>query len=428
MLTTNTPVTGYRVNHDFPGLGAKTMLVNARKVPAMDHRSARLLLAFEDVTDAEDRVASLRSHDQRKDEFIAMLAHELRNPLAPIRNAVQLLGMKLKDEALRQPLDMIGRQVATLTRLVNDLMDISRITRGELAVDRVPIDLVDLLAQAVNAALPFVEQRGHQFTAMLPDAGATVSGDGTRLEQVFGNLLNNAAKYTDRGGHIVLGLSVLNSEAVVTVTDDGAGIAPAILPHVFDLFVQSDATRSRADGGLGIGLTLVRQIVEIHGGSVRATSGGLGQGSVFTVRLPIIQATVEEAQLHSDHVADVANFRPRRVLVVDDNIDSANSIGELIRIWGHEVALAYDGFVGIEVARTFVPDVALLEIGLPTMDGYVLARELRKLQADGLFLIAMTGYGQEADRQAAQQAGFDVHMVKPVGVGPLEILLATLHK
>jgi two-component system CheB/CheR fusion protein len=428
VLTTNTPVTGYRVTHDFPGLGAKTMLVNARKVPAMDHRSARLLLAFEDVTAAEDRVAALQSDDRRKDEFIAMLAHELRNPLAPIRNAVQLMGIKLRDEALRQPLDMIGRHVTTLTRLVNDLMDISRITRGELAVDRVPLRLVDLLTQAINSAMPLVEQRGHQFTAMLPDAEVTVSGDSTRLEQVFGNLLNNAAKYTDPGGHIVLGLSVEDSEAVVTVTDDGAGIPPTILPHVFDLFVQSDATRSHAQGGLGIGLTLVRQIVEIHGGSVRAASGGSGQGSVFTVRLPLIQAAVEEAQTDSLPAADLGNFKPRRVLVVDDNIDSANSIGELIRIWGHEVALAYDGFVGIEMARAFVPDVALLDIGLPDMDGYALAGELRKLQVDGLFLIAMTGYGQEADRQAARQAGFDVHMVKPVAVGPLQTLLATLQK
>jgi two-component system CheB/CheR fusion protein len=428
VLTTNTPVTGYRVTHDFPGLGAKTMLVSARKVPAMDHRSARLLLAFEDMTAAEDRVAALRSDEQRKDEFIAMLAHELRNPLAPIRNAVQVMGMKLKDEALRQLLDMIERQVATLTRLVNDLMDISRITRGELAVDCVPIELVDLLTRAVNSAMPFVEQRGHQFTAILPDAEVTISGDGTRLEQVFGNLLSNAAKYTDRGGHIVLGLSVVDSEAVISVSDDGVGIAPTILPHVFDLFVQSDTTRSRAEGGLGIGLTLVRQIVEIHGGSVRATSGGSGQGSVFTVRLPLIRAPVGEARSDSIDAGDVACFRPRRVLVVDDNIDSANSIGELIRIWGHEVALAYDGFVGIEVARTFVPDVAILDIGLPTMDGYMLAGELRKLQADGLFLIAMTGYGQEADRQAARQAGFDVHMVKPVAVGPLQTLLATLQK
>jgi two-component system CheB/CheR fusion protein len=288
VLTANTPVTGYRVTHEFPGLGAKTMLVNARKVPAMDHRSARLLLAFEDVTAAEDRVVSLRSDDQRKNEFIAMLAHELRNPLAPIRSAVELIGVKLKDEALRKPLDMIGRQVTTLTRLVNDLMDISRITRGELAVDRVPISLVELLTQVVSSAMPLMEQRGHHLTATLPDAEVTVDGDGTRLGQVFGNLLNNAAKYTDRGGNIVLGLSMVDGEAVVTVSDDGAGIASTILPHVFDLFVQSDATRSRAEGGPGIGLTLVRQIVEIHGGSVRATSGGLGQGSVFTVRLPLI--------------------------------------------------------------------------------------------------------------------------------------------
>jgi two-component system, chemotaxis family, CheB/CheR fusion protein len=245
-------------------------------------------------------------------------------------------------------------------------------------------------------------------------------------DQVFGNLLNNAGKYTDRGGHIVLTLSAVDGEAVVKVSDNGAGIAPSILPHVFDLFVQSESTRAHADGGLGIGLTLVRQIVEAHRGTVAAASGGSGQGSEFTVRLPLITTAPPKHEPERVYDTPSSNFQARRVLVVDDNVDAANSVAELIRMWGHEVAVAYDGFAGLDVARTFVPEVALLDIGLPSMSGHTLAGKLRQLPTNGLFLIALTGYGQETDRKATQAAGFDVHLIKPVDAGPLQTLLATL--
>ncbi|MET0266210.1 MAG: chemotaxis protein CheB [Duganella sp.] len=438
VLSASNAVSAFRVSHDFPGAGQKTMLVNARKVPAMESRSARLLLAFEDVTASEERLLSLRTDDRRKDEFIAMLAHELRNPLAPIRNAVQLLHMKINDDTLRRPLEVIDRQVNTLVRLVSDLMDLSRITRGQLYLEQKPVGLLAVLTQVVSSVMPYMDQRGHQLTAALPAADVMVLGDATRLEQVFGNLLNNAGKYTDRGGHIAIALTVEHDaapaapQAVITVSDDGAGIAPNILPHIFDLFVQSDITRARAEGGLGIGLTLVRQIVEAHGGSVHAASAGAGRGSAFTVRLPLASARLE---LDMDAVAaasEAPQFTARRVLVVDDNIDAANSVTELLRSWGHEVALAYDGYAGLEVARTFMPDVALLDIGLPGMSGHELAGKLRaQAQAQGqsaLFLIALTGYGQQADYDRSAEAGFDIHLVKPVNAGPLQVLLATLKR
>ncbi|MFC7206319.1 chemotaxis protein CheB [Comamonas endophytica] len=285
VLTVNKPVNSYRVNHDFPGIGRKSMLVHARKVPAMGHRSARLLLAFEDATAAEDRLEMSLVDDHRKDEFIAVLAHELRNPLAPIRMAVKVMEMKSQDEGCAA-LAMIDRQVTTMTRLINDLMDISRITRGKLSLHRSPLCLVELLKNVAAAATPFMTQRGHQLITVLPEGPVTVEADGTRMDQVFGNLLNNAGKYTDRGGHVELRMEVIDGEAVVSVTDDGSGIAPDILPHIFDLFVQSETTRARAEGGLGIGLTLVKQIVESHGGTVAVASGGIGRGSRFTVRLP----------------------------------------------------------------------------------------------------------------------------------------------
>lgn len=426
VLTTSSPINNYRVHHEFPGIGQRSMLLHARKVPAMDNRSARLLLAFEDATAAEDRLVAARADDHRKDEFIAVLAHELRNPLAPIRTSVQVLGLKLKDESMRPSLEMIDRQVTTMTRLIDDLMDISRITRGKLSLSRKPVALVELLKNVAVANGTFMEERGHQLVTVLPESEFIVEGDATRLEQVFGNLLNNAGKYTDRGGHVELRLEVAASEAVVTVVDDGSGIAPDILPHIFDLFLQSESTRSRAEGGLGIGLTLVKQIVEAHGGSVAAASAGPQQGSRFTVRLPLMQRVPPAESVESGSTHGLAR-RVRRVLVVDDNVDAANGVAELLRMWGHEVALAYEGYAGLEVARSFDPDVALLDIGLPTMTGYELARKLRRAKTEDLFLVAVTGYGQPGDVTAAKEAGFDMHVVKPLNMGQLQRLLAAPH-
>lgn len=427
VVTGQMPFGAFKAHHNFPNVGERTMMVNARKVPALDHRSARLLLAFDDVTLNEEKFHNMQADHQRKDEYIAMLAHELRNPLAPIRNALELMNKRSTDESLQTPLEMIDRQLTTLTRLVNDLMDISRITRGQLSLERKPLSLTKLLKHVANSITPYMEQRGHQFTMIIPeDATLTVNGDSTRLEQVFCNLLNNAGKYTDRGGRISLTASIFENDVIVKVIDNGAGITSNILPHVFDLFVQSDATRTRAEGGLGIGLTLVRQIVQAHGGAVIAASNGAGQGSEFTVHLPLMTRVVDiEAPQDSDSQLP-ASFKARRVLVVDDNVDSANSIAELIEMWGHEVAYAYDGFAGLEVARTFSPDVALLDIGLPGMSGHVLAGELRKILDGEVFLIAMTGYGSKSDREESKAAGFDVHMTKPVSMGPLQNLLVTL--
>ena len=427
VLTVNETVTSYRVDQAFPALGQRTMLLSARKVPAMDNRSARLLIAFEDVTESEHRIENLHADDRRKDEFIALLAHELRNPLAPIRNAVDLMSLKVQDEALLRPLKMIGRQVTTMSRLVDDLMDISRITRGQFSLEKKPVELVTMLTHSVNAIRPYLDQRGHELTLSLPDAQVYIDGDVTRLEQVFGNLLNNAAKYTDQGGHITLGLTVEDQYAVIVVKDNGAGIAPSVLPHIFDLFVQSDTTRARAEGGLGIGLTLVKQIVERHGGSVRAASGGHNQGSTFTVCFPLSEAS--DFPLTDEKVSSTFREKtssPRRVIVVDDNVDAANSIAEMLRHWGHDVELAYDGFSAMEIARIFRPEVALLDIGLPQMSGYELAEKLQKSGNPMPFLVAITGFGQDVDREASRKAGFNIHLIKPVDTSELQLLVDTL--
>lgn len=426
VLTVNKPVTAYKIDLEFAGVGKRTMLINARKVPAMDSRSARVLLAIEDVTANEDRLDNLRGDDKRKDEFIATLAHELRNPLAPVRNAVQLLTMKVQDENLRRPLAVIDRQVDTLARLIDDLMDVSRITRGQLSLEQLSVNLNESIRQAVSMVMPYMESRGHRLITVLPPAHVHVIGDPTRLEQVLSNLLNNSGKYTDQGGDIEIALTVDEVEAVISVSDNGAGIPSNILPHIFELFVQSDMTRKRAEGGLGIGLSLVRQIVEAHGGRVHARSDGSGQGSVFTVRLPVSMSPNSIGNDEKEDKHDAAQFQARRVLVVDDNVDAANSVAELLRSWGHEVALAYDGFAALEIARTFSPNVALLDIGLPNMSGHDLAGKLTEMTKSELFLIAVTGYGRPSDYKSSQDAGFDAHLVKPINVGPLQTLLATL--
>ncbi|MFZ6876386.1 chemotaxis protein CheB [Undibacterium sp. Di27W] len=422
----NSPITSYRVEHDFPGVGVKVMMVNARKVPAMDNRSARLLLAFEDVTVSDERLTRLRSDDHRKDEFIALLAHELRNPLAPIRNAVQLLTMKISDENLHRPLALIDRQVSTLARLINDLMDVSRITRGKMFFEQHPVNLNEAISQVISTIAPYMESRGHHLTALVPPTEVVVMGDATRLEQAIGNLLNNAGKYTDHGGYIEIALSVDHREAVISVSDNGVGIDANILPHIFDLFVQSDMTRTRAEGGLGIGLSLVRQITEAHGGTVVGHSNGSGTGTIFTMRLPISTSPVAESSGDTVDEENTVTFQARRILVVDDNADAANTVAELLRSWGHDVILAYDGFAALEVASTFTPEVALLDIGLPTMNGHELAVKLRQKISGKLFLIAVTGYGRPSDYKSSADSGFDVHLVKPISFGPLQVLLANL--
>ncbi len=362
--------------------------------------------------DLRATLEGLRLADQRKTEFLATLAHELRNPLAPLQTALTLLKRKRPgpDEAERH-YDMMRRQVDHMVRLVNDLMEISRITRGRIELDTAAIDLQQVLRDAVELSRPLIDAAGHRLQLQLPDAPLPMHGDGVRLTQVFANLLNNAARYTPPGGHLVLAAQATGGEAVVSVRDDGIGIAPEMLDTVFDMFVQASGASKAAQGGLGIGLTLARSLVELQGGRIAAHSAGLGQGSEFTVRLPL-QATPAAAVL-ADAPAPTASRRT--VLVVDDNRDAADSLAEFLDAAGMATAVAYSGAEALELLPGLRPELAILDIGMPGMDGYELARRLRQHPAGrDLLLVALTGWGQQRDREATAAAGFDHHLVKPL--------------
>jgi signal transduction histidine kinase/DNA-binding response OmpR family regulator len=372
----------------------------------------------------------LRERDRRKDEFLAMLAHELRNPLAPIRNAVQILELTgTKDAHVISARDLIGRQVGHLVRLVDDLLDVSRITRGKINLVKEPVEVTKVVDMAVESCRPIIEERNHNLVIALPPQTVLVEADLTRLAQVIMNLLNNAAKYTDQGGRIQLGVEVEHGQVVFRVRDNGTGISQEMLPTIFDVFTQVDRTLDRSQGGLGLGLTLVRRLTEMHGGRVEAHSAGPGQGSEFIVRLPMADASEElsseehrSVELDGEPVA--ARGPRRRILIVDDNRDSAESLAMLLRVRGHEVRTAYDGRKSLGVAEEYRPDVVILDIGLPGLDGYTVARALRAQAAfrDAL-LVALTGYGAEEDRRACYRSGFDAHLVKPVDLVPLLGLL-----
>jgi signal transduction histidine kinase/DNA-binding response OmpR family regulator len=365
--------------------------------------------------------------DRRKNEFLSMLAHELRNPLAPISNAVQVLRMRGLDQPeLHWARDIIERQVKHMTRLVDDLLDISRITRGKIRLQREPVEIGAVVALAVEASRPAIEARHHHFDLALPHQSLWVDGDAARLAQVLTNLLNNAAKYTEEGGTISLSASQQGAEIVVRIRDTGIGIPADMLGAVFDLFTQVDRALDRSQGGLGIGLTLVRRLVEMHGGSVEAHSGGGGRGSEFVVRLPARASQQAPAPARPHTETPQALLPQGRVLVVDDNQDSADSLAQLLRLGGFDVYLAHDGPAALESARTLTPDIVMLDIGLPGMDGYEVARRLRATPAARTtLLVAVTGYGQKEDRDRSHQAGFDHHLVKPVDYGVLQKLLAS---
>ncbi len=374
--------------------------------------------------------ALLKEADRRKDEFLAMLAHELRNPLAPIRNAVHILQLRMPDdESLRQPLDVIDRQARQLAGLVDDLLDVSRITRGQIILRKQTLELAEVAAQAVETSRPLLEARRHHFDIHLPDEPIFVEADPTRLAQVILNLLNNAAKYTEEGGYICLSIERSDTEAVLRVRDSGMGIPPETLPRIFELFAQGERTLDRAQGGLGVGLTVVRRLVELHGGTVQAFSAGPGKGSEFVVRLPAVPAPAELPACRSSKEKIPPYLRgepaaPRRVLIVDDNRDSAESLAMLLQMLGHEVRAAYDGETGLRVAQEFSPDVVLLDIGLPRLSGLEAARRIRgDLGLRDTFLVAMTGYGQEEDKRRSREAGFNAHLVKPVDFSELQTLL-----
>jgi CheY-like chemotaxis protein len=380
------------------------------------------------VTVAYERMrllSQLHERDRRKNEFMAMLAHELRNPLAPIRNAVQYLSLKgSSDPDVNWAREMIDRQVTNLVHLIDDLLEISRITRGKIQLHKELISLSSVLSHAVEAVQPAISEKRHVLSLDLSSDTLPVFGDPTRLEQIFVNLLANAAKYTDDGGFIVVIARRDGDRAVVRVRDDGIGIPPEMLGRIFDPFAQVDQSLDRSKGGLGIGLTLVKSLAEMHGGSVLAASAGSGLGSEFTVWLPLAREVAEPARNDHEPLPSAVAKQPTRILVVEDNPDAATGIDKLLSTCGFEVKIAHDGKAGISLARSFRPEVVLLDIGLPGMSGYEVVRAFRELpELHGLRLIAVSGYGQEADRVRSREAGFEHHFVKPVDFEALKAYL-----
>jgi PAS domain S-box-containing protein len=365
-------------------------------------------------------------------EFIAMLAHELRNPLAPIRTAVQVMAKARADaetlESMRQTID---RQSAQLARIVDDMIDIARITRGSLVIDHEPVELAEVVRRALETATPAIEAARHGLEVQVPESGLVVHGDRDRLTQLLSNLLNNAARYTPPGGRIAVRAYREDGHGIISVRDTGRGIEPQVLERIFDMFVQGRSPLSRVGGGLGIGLALARRIAELHGGTLEARSEGEGKGSEFVVRLPLSAAAAAARDEAAQSPGEVT--LARRVLVVDDNVDAAATLDLLLRSLGHETRVAHDGAAALEIAVQFRPEVVLLDIGMPGLDGYEVARRLRAMNHGMTFrIVAVTGWGQDTDRTKSKEAGFDVHLVKPVDLGVLSKVLedrsgATLH-
>ena len=427
VLARNETLEDFEIIQVFPELGRRTMSLNARKIQGDKARPALILLAIADVTARNDRAEELAQEVKRKDEFLAMLAHELRNPLAPIATAVQILRGGASNPSASGLHDMIDRQTRRLARLVDELLDIGRFSRGLIELKREPVNLATIVEQTVAAARPQLDARQHELSVTLPDELVRVNGDPIRLEQIISNLLDNASKYTKPGGRIAVTLRQTKGEAILSVRDNGIGLAADTLEEIFGLFTQVNRAADHAGEGLGIGLTLVRRVLELHGGRIEARSGGLGQGTEFIVRLPCISA--QNDSRHS--IGDKAETPPvapaptlQRVLIVDDNDDVRQSLLPLVRSWGHEVAAAADGPSAITLAEEFGPQTALVDIGMPGMNGYQLARHFRAVpRYANLQLVAMTGFGREEDRKAALAAGFDIHLVKPIDFNELEALL-----
>jgi PAS domain S-box-containing protein len=366
----------------------------------------------------------VQESDRRKDEFLAMLAHELRNPLAPMKTSLDLMKIRGAGVVSRE-WEIVDRQLGHMVRLVDDLLDVSRITHGRVQLDKTVLDLSDVLARAMEQVNPLLQSRGHRLRLEPPAAAVYVHGDSDRLAQVFTNLLSNAAKYTPQGGDIGVRVAALDGRAILTVEDNGYGIEPDMLSAVFDLFVQGERSLDRGEGGLGLGLTLVKKLVELHGGSVSAQSAGKGQGSTFTVKLPLHAPPAGRAAVAATGPnAPAAGPGQPRILVVDDNQDAAEILAEALRLLGHETVVAADGAQALDIARAQPLDIAILDIGLPGMNGYELAQRLREIHG-ALHLVALSGYGQERDRAASTQAGFARHLTKPVELKQLSEVIAS---
>ncbi len=392
-----------------------------RWVSQRHHVLGRRIRAMIVALDATERKIA----ERRKDEFLATLAHELRNPLAPIRTGLQALGRSGGEVAAAGIRAIMERQLAQMVRLIDDLLDVSRISSGKVVLQRCRVDLRAIAEMAIEASLPFIAAGRHEFKADLPNAPVWVDGDAPRLSQVMINLLNNAAKYTAEGGKINLILAIDESQAILRVQDNGVGIPPEMLSEVFDMFTQVNRTLDRAQGGLGIGLSLVRRLTELHGGTVTADSAGLGSGSTFTVRLPLLPAG-ESSAVPQDVPAHEESKRPRlRILVIDDIADVADVMKMMLEMEGFETQVAYSGATALDIARQFAPDAIFCDIGLPEMDGHEIARRIRADPAIApATLIALTGWGAEAELRRTRESGFDFHMVKPVDTNALLELLS----
>jgi signal transduction histidine kinase/ActR/RegA family two-component response regulator len=409
-------------------------LAAAEEARAVAGRAQTLVSALDAArSSAAGLNEQLRREHSRKDEFLAMLAHELRNPLSPLVNSLGILRRmdSLEMPLARRQIEVMGRQVDQLTRLVDDLLDVSRVSRGLIELRRERLALAEVLDTAVEAARPAIDARNLQLQFFSPPEAVYVNADRVRLTQAFANLLQNAAKYTDAGGTISVGVVTDSGRVSVVVRDTGVGIPPELLSRIFDLFEQVPVSLDRAQGGLGIGLTLVRTLVELHGGHVTAHSVGLGHGSTFTVSLPLVPAPPAakpkpQQQTQTQTQPGALNARCARVLVVDDNVDGADSLADMLGFIGVQARVARDGPEAIELAQSFAPDVVFLDIGLPGMDGYETARHLRQLPGLTMRLVALTGYGSAQDRERSARAGFDAHLVKPVSGDAIETILGSL--
>ena len=417
--------------HRFKGVDGKWHYVLARGVPIKNDQGeviswVGINLDINRLKEVEDE---LRDNDRRKDEFLATLAHELRNPLAPLSNALQIMRVPgLRKEDAERTREMMERQIHQLVRLVDDLMDVSRVMRGKIELRRDRVELAEVVTRAVETSRPLIDAHRHQLKLSLPAESLPLHVDAVRLAQVISNLLLNAAKYTEANGILHLRAWREGTSAVLSVTDNGIGIAPDVLAHIFDLFVQADYSSTKSHGGLGIGLTLVRNLVEMHGGSVSAFSEGLGKGSEFQIRIPlVVEDHLQAAEASSPPAMQAVSSTTLRLMIVDDNEDAAGSLAMLCELWGHEVRVASSGAEALQMIANVRPHLILLDIGMPTMDGYEVARRLRKMPGvEKTVLAALTGWNQTEDRRKTTEAGFDHHLVKPPEAEMLQQLIADI--
>ena len=417
----------YEIEYRIVRPNGTTRWVAERTFAVRDSRDAiyRLAGVVNDISERKANEMVLRDADRRKDEFLAMLAHELRNPLAPIRNAIELLepSRAPTPQNFEKMREVIGRQVRHLSRLVDDLLDVARITQGKITLRQETVSLAAAIEAAVETVAPALTKKAHTLRTEMPDDSLYIVGDGVRIAQVLGNILSNAVKYTPLEGEILIDVRESDGDVQITVRDNGIGMSAETIPHIFDLFVQSQNSLERSEGGLGIGLPLARTLVELHGGQIHAFSAGAGQGSEFVVRLPLTrfaqtgqQAGPGEAAVAAPLVAP-GTGPALRLLLVDDSVDAATLLSMVLEADGYDVRIAHEATQALEAAAQFKPEVVLLDLGLPGMDGFQLAQEMRKLDSTaGALLVAVTGYGQAADRQRSHDAGFDYHLVKPVAV------------